>query len=204
MKPASTLKDVESQLSKVVDQLYKFSEVENRLLAAAARSLPRTSIFQRRQLFSGQPDISQLGLDGFGIEFFESPLNSGPVGTPLVYNFENAFSTYASAGKTITTKMVWSFTDSVDDAMHYSNGILLTVSPPPFATWESASYITALSNDPAKTEYIFSPGTKFKVLSIDQIRHKDKDIVAIALTPDLPGGPGMPFQSLPALISDLR
>ncbi|KAF3921811.1 hypothetical protein AA313_de0204348 [Arthrobotrys entomopaga] len=200
MKPASSLKDVQNQLAKVVDRLYRFSEVENRLLAAAAQSLPRTSIFQHRELFSGQIDISQLGSDVFGIELLESPLNNGPVGVPLTDSFKTAISSYASVGETITTKMVWSFTDSVEDAMHYSNGILLTVYAPPIAVWETANYITPLSDDPAKTEYIFLPGSKFRVLSIDQIRQSDKDIVGISLMPVLKDESITAYQSLPSWI----
>ncbi|EPS41903.1 hypothetical protein H072_4115 [Dactylellina haptotyla CBS 200.50] len=202
MKPALSLEDVRAQLSKVVDRLHHFSEVENRLLAAAAQSLPRTSILQKRQLFSGQVDISQLSRDNFGIEFFECPLNRGPAGTPLEHEFGAAISSYISVGKTVTTKMVWSFTDSVEDALKYSNGILLTVEPPPFAVWESVNYITELSDDPKKTEYIFTPGTKFKVLSIDQIRDADRDIVGIHLTPEIPQGSSMPFQPLPLFVSN--
>ncbi|KAJ6256952.1 hypothetical protein Dda_7835 [Drechslerella dactyloides] len=204
MKPASSLKDVQNQLAGVIDRLYTWSEVENRLLAAAAQSLPRTSIFQHRNLFSGQLDISQLGIDSFGVEFLESPMNSGPVGTPMVYEFKSALSSYMSVGKTLTTKMVWSFTDSVDDAMRYSNGILLTVYPPPFAVWESINYITTLWDDPKKTEYIFAPGSKFKVLSIDQIRYEGKDIIGISLMPELPETSGMPFQLLPSFVSGIK
>ncbi|KAK6525216.1 hypothetical protein TWF694_005362 [Orbilia ellipsospora] len=200
MKPASSLEDVQNQLSKVVDRLYRFSEVENRLLAAAVQSLPRTSIFQHREFFSGQIDISQLGSDVFGIELLESPLNNGPVGVPLTDSFRTAISSYASVGETITTKMVWSFTDSAEDAMHYSNGILLTVYAPPIAVWESLHFITPLSDDPAKTEYIFPPGSKFRVLSIDQVRHSDKDIVGISLMPVLQDESMTAFQSLPSWI----
>ncbi|KAI1650894.1 uncharacterized protein F4817DRAFT_212704 [Daldinia loculata] len=186
MNPAQSLEEVKAQLDKVGTELHKFSDVQNRLLSAATQALPRASILLKPQLFSGQVDICQLGLDRFGIEFLECPLNKGPVSERLIYAFADAMASYISTGNTITTKMVWSFTDSIEDAMHYSNGILLVANPPGESwVWESAAYVTDLSDDPKKIEYVFAPGTQFEVQSVDQAIAEDKHVVVITLEPKI-------------------
>lgn len=183
MRPSTSLLDVETQLSQVAPKLHKLSDVENRLLSAAAQALPRTSFFSHPQLFSGQVDIYQLGLEHFGIEFLECPLNEGLVDQPLTMEFASAIS-LVSTCKTITTKMVWSFTDTIEDAMHYSNGILLTANHPGDSfVWETAAYITTLSDNPKKTEYIFMPGCQFEVQSVDTVQFQGKQIAVITLQP---------------------
>lgn len=169
MTPANSLENVTAQLNGIYNQLQRFSDVENRLLMAAVQSLPRTSILAKPYLFSGQVDIAQMGVDRFGIEMLEFPGNAGPVGTPLEVEFSTALASFVKPGSTITTKMVWSFTDSVSDAMHYSNGILLVVEPPEADSlvWDSTAYITDLSNGPTKIEYVFPPGSRFLVLSVE-------------------------------------
>ncbi|KAI1083312.1 hypothetical protein F5B20DRAFT_596406 [Whalleya microplaca] len=185
MKPSNSLDDVKAQLSRVASDLHNWSDVENRLLSTAMESLPRTSVLQHPILYSGQVDIYQLGLDHFGIEFLECPLNSGPVGEELVTAFAEVMGTYVAIGKTITTKMVWSFTDNVNDAMHYSNGILLVAKAPGGSfVWDRAAYVTDLSDDPKKTEYPFMLGTRFEVQLVENITFNDKPIVKITLQPE--------------------
>src|SRR5258708_17185093 len=79
MKPAASLDVTKKQLEVVSKELQKFSVVENRLLSAAISALPRTSVSSKGRLYSGQVDIYQFGLDRFGTEFLECPLNKGPV-----------------------------------------------------------------------------------------------------------------------------
>lgn len=176
MKPASTLQDVQDQLRDVKALLQKFSAVQNRLLSAAFAAMPRTSVFYAPQLFSGQLDISQLSLNYFGIEMLECPLNAGPTSESLVVSLEAAMATFVKVGSTITTKMVWSFADSIDVAKHYQNGLIVVVNPPDNDSWvwDATSYITPLSDDPEKNEYTFAPGTSFVVESLD-VRDIDED-----------------------------
>jgi hypothetical protein len=184
MKPASTLQDLQAQFSDIATALHKFSDIENRLLSAAMQALPRTSMFSNSQLFSGQMDIYQLGFSHFGIEFLECPLNAGPVSQELIIAFADAVTSYISAGKTITTKMVWSFTDTLENAMHYANGILLVANFPGDSwVWESAAYITPLSDDLNKTEYTFMPGTQFEVQSVNQTTVEGQQVFVITLQP---------------------
>ncbi|KAI0182657.1 hypothetical protein EV127DRAFT_49064 [Xylaria flabelliformis] len=184
MKPADSLEDVKAQLSEVASDLQRFSTVENSMLSAALQSLPRTPVFQHPQLYSGQVDIAQMGLDHFGIEFLEYPHNEGPVGQELITGFADVLQTYVSAGKTITTKMAWSFTDSVESALHYANGILLVANfPQESAVWDTVAYVTALSDDPNKTEYLFAPRTQFEVQCVDKATVNETQVVVITLQP---------------------
>ena len=184
MVPADSLQNVQAQLAKVALRLQQFSDVENRLLAAAFQAMPRTSLIAKPQLFSGQVDIQQLGTEHFGIEFLQCPLNAGPVTQPLQMPLEQALATFISVGSTITTKMVWSFGDSMDEAMQYQNGIVLVANPPADSwVWNTASYITPLSDDPAKIEYTFAPGTSFLVQSIEQTQVDGKPVCIINLQP---------------------
>ncbi|KAK3323759.1 hypothetical protein B0T19DRAFT_486077 [Cercophora scortea] len=183
MQPAASLSDVDTQLGSVAGPLQSLSEVENRILSAAAQSLPRTSMFQFTQLFSGQVDIYQLGLDHFGIEFLECPLNDNTQDV-LEMAFSAATASYASPGHVVTTKMVWSFTSSATDAIHYSNGILLVANiPSGSVVWDKASYVTTLSDDPNKDEYLFMPGTQFVVESIADAVVDNTSVTVITLQP---------------------
>ena len=184
MKPASSLQDVETQLKGVATKLQQFSEVQNRLAAAAMQSFPRTSVLSKPHLFSGQVDIYQLGVDHFGVEFLECPLNEGPDTQSLNIKLDTAMATYVSPGHVITTKMIWSFTDTMDDAMHYSNGIVLVANRPEESwVWDTASYVTPVSDSEAKTEYTFMPGSRFEVNSSEQVTVKGKSTYVITLTP---------------------
>jgi len=188
MKPATSLENVKTQLSSVATELQKFSDVQNRLAAAAMQSVPRTSVRAKAQLYSGQVDIYQMGLGRFGVEFLECPLNDGPHTQPLSIELDTAMATYVSPGHIITTKMIWSFTDTMDDAMHYSNGILLVANRPEGSwVWDTASYVTPVSDSEAKAEYTFMPGSRFEVNSAEQtevkVGGKIKPVLLITLTP---------------------
>lgn len=184
MTPASSLEDVQAQLAQVASELQRFSATENQLLSAAFEAMPRTSIVSQPLLFSGQVDISQLGTEHFGIEFLQCPLNAGPTSVSLEIPLQAALDTYLQPGLLITTKMVWSFGDSLDEAMTYQNGIVLVAEPPAGAwVWDTASYITPLSDDPTKVEYTFAPGTTFRILAVEQSVVQGKNICTITLQP---------------------
>lgn len=197
MKPAWSQLEVQLQLLNVRQKLKKAVEVENRLLAAAMRSLPRTSILSKPQLFSGQIDMDHLDMDSFGIEFAECPANNGPIQQPLKDSLETALSTYLVQGKSITTKVTWSFTDNLQDAMHYSNGIVLVLNPSyESRVWETASYVTTLSNDPKKIEYTTSPGSSFLIQSVEEADYQGRSLLVLTLQPIMdPAGTRLQSQS---------
>ncbi|KAJ1305656.1 hypothetical protein OPQ81_000652 [Rhizoctonia solani] len=154
MTPADSLPDVSRQLEEVWQQLQDFAIVGNQLLWAATLSMPRTPVLSTPLLYSGQIDMSQLQLSRFGAEFLQFAGNAGPPGEPLEVKFQEAMATFLSSGNTVTTKQVWSFSDSIDIAMHYQNGIVLIAHPPPnnSLVWDTPCYITDLSNDYGKIE----------------------------------------------------
>ena len=177
MLPADSEAEVHQQLDQLHNRLQYFCNVQNRLLKACFYSFPRTSVYRVPHLYSGQPDISNLGLERFAAEFLEFPGNSGPVGTPMQMPFQYALQTVFKVSDTITTKGVMSFTEYREEAMEYSNGILLVLNPAPGAiVWERASYITALSDDPEKNEYTFSPGSKFLIQRVQQETVNSKEV----------------------------
>jgi hypothetical protein len=99
-----------------------------------------------------------------------------------------ALATYLAVGRTITTKVTWSFTDTVEGALHYSNGILLVLDPfdddeSPPCVWESVSYVTPLSNDLKKIEYTVPLGSQFRVLSSEEATYNERKVLVIALRP---------------------
>ncbi|KAI1266557.1 hypothetical protein F5Y18DRAFT_445008 [Xylariaceae sp. FL1019] len=204
MKPAWSQLEVELQLIKNGDALRQFSDIENRLLSAAMQALPRTSVVKCPILFSGQVDIRQLGTDHFGIEFLEHPFNEGPISRPLVEPFTDTLSRLSAEGRTLTTKAVTSFTDTVERALHYSNGILLSVTQQGDSlVWDRASHITPLSDDANKIEYTFLPGTKFHIRSIDEVTFVGKPVVVLNLFVVATNGSRPGSTTLPATINTL-
>lgn len=111
MTPAKSEENVCLQLTKVHHQLHAYSEAQNNILKDAFYAMPRTSIYKVPQLFSGQPDISNLGMDRFAAEFCEFPGNVGPVGTPMQMPFQQALQTIFKVNNTITSKGILSFTE---------------------------------------------------------------------------------------------
>ncbi|BCT67735.1 hypothetical protein [Nitrosospira sp. NRS527] len=185
MEPASCQQDVLRQLEANYTELQNFSAMENRLLTAAFQSMPRTGTGAIPQLFSWQVDIYQLGTEHFGIEFLQCPRNAGSTLIPLQIPLADALASYIQVGDSITTKMVWSFSNSMDDAMEYQNGIILVANPPVGAVvWGSASYITPLSDDPTKIEYTFAPETTFLVQSVQTQTVDGKSVLVITLQPN--------------------
>ena len=182
MTPADSEADVRLQLSQVHKQLQTYCDAQNNLLKSAFYAMPRTSVSKVPQLYSGQPDMSNLGLDRYAAEFFEFPGNDGPVGTPMEMPFEEALQTIFKVNNTITTKCVVSCTEYRDSAVTYSNGILLVVNPPPGAVvWENANYITDLSDNPDKNEYTLPPGSKLLILDVKRETISDKEVYVFTL-----------------------
>lgn len=190
MTPANSYEEVYSQLQENYLQVQSFNSAENRLLAAAFAAMPRTSIIAEPLLYSGQMDIQNLGSQHFATEFLQNPLNRGPVGTPLEMPLQQALDTFIVPGATLTTKMVWSFGNSMEEAMTYQNGIILIAAPPPASmVWDAVSYITPISDDPTKVEYTFAPGTSFLVKNVETQTVQGKQVVVITLQPQ---GQGVP------------
>ena len=120
--------------------------------------------------------------DYLGSYFDELPANSDPTLPPLQINLDEAINTFMAIGNTITLKSFMSFTDTFEDAQHYSNGIVIIVSPPNGATTRKQStYIPPLSAGPDKTEYLFQPNTQFYIQNIEKVTVDNKPPVQFYL-----------------------
>ena len=182
MVPAKSLQDVQNQLKDKSQALYTNNISESNIIVAALQGMPRTSCIAKPQLFSGQVAISNLGTELFATYFTEMPANNDPSLPPLQMTLTNALNSFIAIGKTITLKSFMSFTDSFEDAQHYSNGIIIIVSPPDGAiNWEKCAFITPLSDGPEKIEYLFQPGTEFEVLDIKKVTVDNKKLVELHL-----------------------
>lgn len=182
MVPANSLSQVQIQLNKKAPSLSINNNHESNIIMAALNSMPRTSCQAIPKLYSGQVAISNLGMDYFGSYFDELPANSDPSLPPLKIDLDEAIDTFMAIGKTITLKSFMSFTDTFEDAQHYSNGIVIIVSPPEGATtWKQSTYITPLSDGPDKTEYLFQPSTQFYIQNIEKVTVDNKPLVQFYL-----------------------
>ncbi len=182
MKPADSLEDVKKQLVEHAPALMKYNQAEEEILTQAVMNLPRVLVAEVPVLYHGGPDISNLSKDQFCVQFEQLPGNQGPLSAPLELNFEEALISILRPKSIITKKGFWAFTDSMKDAIHYSNGIVVKVLPPENSEyWPNTAHITPLSDDPEKTEYLFVPGTCFKVYSHESIEQEGKKLLLLTL-----------------------
>ncbi|WP_444997601.1 hypothetical protein [Aliikangiella sp. IMCC44359] len=182
MVPANSLQEVQSQLDEKASSLYINNLSEINIITAALLSMPRTSCLAKPKLYSGQVAISNLGTEHFATYFLELPANSDPAQPPLQMPLTDAINSFLAVGNTVTLKSFMAFTDSFKDAQHYSNGIVLIVSPPNDAvTWDKCTYITPLSDGPEKTEYLFQVNTQFKVLDTKKVTVNSNELIEIYL-----------------------
>lgn len=183
MTPCTTEAQVSEQYSSIHEQLQADLDALARVTQAAMVSMPRTSVLEKPQLFSGQVAISNLGMDAMAIYFEEYPGNAGPVGTPMGMPIKQALATFMEPGSLIHTKTFLSFTDSADDAAHYSNGIVIELNPvPDSALWVQGVHVTPLSDEADKIEYAFGLGSGFYVDGFDTRVINGKSVIWISMT----------------------
>ena len=184
MQPASSREDVASQYPNVAPTLQTLLDALKEVTAAALAAMPRTSTLAVPNLYSGQVDVSNLGEAALATYFLEYPGNAGPVGTPMGMDLEAALAGFMAPGQTVTLKSFLSTTDSEADALHYSNGILLLISPAAdnHGVWSNCAYVTPLSNEAVKTEYLFGPGSAFVLGQSYPLTVGGKTVTVIPLT----------------------
>ncbi|MCZ6771640.1 MAG: hypothetical protein O7G83_06590 [Proteobacteria bacterium] len=183
MTPASSMQDVEAQLSSVADRLGPLLQSLRGLTVASMKALPRISTIRYPALYSGQVSIQNLGKDAVAVYFEEYPGNAGPVGVPMGKPIAEALNGFMATGSTLTFKSFTSFTNDQAGAMHYSNGIMLSLTPLAGATWgEQITYITPLSDEADKVEYTLLPGSQVTVTGHRVVPHNGTDITVIDLT----------------------
>lgn len=184
MHPSDSLDDVRQQLEEKKDTLYTCNLAEIDVLVSALRSLPRTSCISKPALYSGQVAIFNLGSHHFATYFEEMPANHDASLPPLGMPLAKAIDTFIQQGKTLTLKTFMAFTDTYEDACHYSNGIVLIVHPPAGAvTWQRTTYVTPLSDGPTKTEYLFELGTQFEVMDVQPNGDDGNVVITLRVLP---------------------
>ncbi|PHQ92313.1 MAG: hypothetical protein COB42_01815 [Sulfurimonas sp.] len=182
MVPARSLQDVQQQLKEKENILYSNNLSEINIITVALQSMPKTSCISIVKLYSGQVAISNLGSVHFATYFLELPADSDSSLPSLQMPLVEALDSFIAEDKVITLKSFMSFTDSYEDAKHYSNGIVIIVAPADGAViWDRVTYITPLSDGPDKIEYLFQIDTQFKVLKTKTVLNKEKTLVEIYL-----------------------
>ena len=178
--------EVAEKLNALHGFLQDITAVQNRLLGAAFLSMPRTNVVGTGTLYSGVL-IPGLATDRFGSQFLECPLNSGPIGTPLRVPITRVLDTYVQKGKTITTKMMWGFTDSSDEALidAVKSGVLVSIDCADDGSWawEMASCVAPFAEDETKRKFVFAPGTAFEVLGTNTTHLVGHEITEVRLRP---------------------
>lgn len=182
MKPATNESEVADQYDDVHVELAEILDRLQRVTTAALQCMPRCSVLSVPKLYSGQVDVSNLGSNALATYFEEFPGNAGPVGSPMGMPISDALQGFMSPGKTLTLKSIVSFTSSRKDACHYSNGIILEMDPPQDkAVWPVTPYLTPISNEADKDEYLFPAGSQWMVVSSETRMFRNKEHTVIVL-----------------------
>jgi|GEM_PF-1160062 len=181
MLPVTTREEITVQYAKVHEQLRTYLDALARVTQAAMYSMPRTSHLAKPNLYSGQVAISNLDTSAFATYFTQYPGND-KLGEPMGMPLDEALQGFMAPGNTLTLKTFISFTDSLADASHYQNGIILNLSPAANSdVWRTINYITALSDEDDKIEYTYVPGAEMRVQSYETIEIKGKPVTQINL-----------------------
>jgi hypothetical protein len=179
----TTEREVTAEYERVAGTLRGMLDALKRITTAAVRSMPRTSGLAVPRLYSGQVEISNLGEPAFARHFLEYPGNAGPPPATMGMPLDRALRTFLAPGQTVTLKSFLSTTDSQQDALHYSNGILLQIDRAPSdPVWPESAYITPLSDEADKTEYLFAPASRFQMSDSHQETIGGKLITVINMT----------------------
>jgi hypothetical protein len=183
MTPANSEADVAKQYSQANAQLLTYIEALKRVTAAANYAMPRTSMVSKPMLYSGQVDVSNLPESTFPVYFQQYPGNAGPPPMNMAMPLQQALTGFMQPRRLVTLKSFMSFTDSFDDAVTYSNGIVVAMSPENAAwIWKQCAYITPLSNESDKTEYLFLPESRFVMGNSSQQTYDGKTYTVIEMS----------------------
>jgi hypothetical protein len=106
-------------------------------------------------------DVSNLGQNALATYFLEYPGNAGPPPAPMGEPLDQALAGFMAPGSVVTLKSFMSTTSSQTVAAQYANGILLEITQADGMLWDGCAYVTPLSNEATKDEYLFAPGTRF-------------------------------------------
>lgn len=165
MRPATSEQDIYDQLLTVYERIKPLAIAEMKVYENAVLALepPRVDLYP--QLYRGAMSMSGgYNTGDFSPSMFEFPGNAGPTDEPLYQLFDDALNGILSVGSVITTKGPWSFSNDMDGAKKWQNGILITLNPPPGATvWPGCADITQFSINPQTFEIDMPPPTRYRI-----------------------------------------
>lgn len=184
MKPARDEADVYNQLLGVYEQLLPLATAEMDVMEHAILDLQPVSVIEYPQLYRGaMPMTGGYNTSDFSPSLFEYSGNWGPTDAPLVQAFEDALNGCLIPGSIITTKGPWSFSNDLDGAKVWQQGILITCNPPEGASiWPGSANITPFSLNPGTFEVNMPPPTRYRIDSYEWITIEDKPVCHFTMT----------------------
>jgi len=184
MKPATSEDDVYTQLLGVYQTIHPLAIAEMNVQILALLGLPQPTTAQYPQLYRGaMPMSGGYNTSDFSPSFYEFPGNIGPTSTPLIQDLTDALGGILSEGNIITTKGPWSFSNDLDGAKVWQNGILITCNPPVGSTvWPGCADITNFSLNPDTFEINVAPVTRYRIDSYEWITINDKPVCSFTMT----------------------
>lgn len=184
MQPATSEEDVYRQLLGTYQELSPLAAAEMQIQEQAILSLAPVSVTDYPQLYRGaMPMSGGYDTSDFSPSMFEFPGNWGPESTPLVQPLEDALNGILEPGRIITTKGPWSFSNDLEGAKVWQNGILITCNPPEGASfWPGSADITPFSLNPGTFEINMPPPTRYRIDSYEWITIKGQKVCHFTMT----------------------
>jgi len=184
MTPASSQEEIYNQLLEVQDRIKPLAIAEMNVQIQSLLSLPNPKVADYPQLYRGaMPMSGGYDTSDFSPSMFEYSGNKGPVSEPLIQLFDEALKGILKPGSVITTKGPWSFSNDLEGAKVWQNGILITCLPPKGAeVWPGCADITAFSLNPGTFEINVAPVTRYRIESYEWITIKDKPVCHFTMT----------------------
>lgn len=148
------IENIKLQISQNITKLSQIVASESRLLELAIRGLPK--------LKKDEVKMIARGACSYSLEI-EEALDYTNLNSSLHYAIREGGNSFLAKGKIITSRTVWSFSNSIEDANKYSQGTIITsLLHPNCSEWDCA-YLSPFSSNNSKVEYVSPPGAKWMV-----------------------------------------
>lgn len=183
LKPVSTEAELYQALLGVYETVKPLAISEMNLQIMSLLTLPKPTVAAYPQLYRGaMPMSGGYDTSDFAPSLFEFPGNANTT-VPLKQSLADALNGILSDGNVITTKGPWSFSNDLDGAKVWQNGILITCNPPEGATvWPGCADITPFSLNPDTFEINVPPVTRYRIDSYEWITINDKPVCHFTMT----------------------
>lgn len=183
MKPVATEPELYDGLLEVYERVKPLAIAEMNLQIISLLCLPKPTVAAYPQLYRGaMPMTGGYDTSDFSPSMFEYPGNANTT-VPLKQALSEALDGILSEGNIITTKGPWSFSNDLDGAKVWQNGILITCNPPEGAVnWPACADITAFSLNPETFEINVPPVTRYRIDSYEWITINDKPVCHFTMT----------------------